>query len=509
MKKKLLAIMLAIAMMATVAVVFAGCNINNNYWQNPYFEPVSRDSFDDYTDEFFENNTLVLVCTMTSSGGFPSFMSLSAVVPNENGELVFVFSLNLPNGNLNWTANIGYVMVFAEIPNAVLEKYSFGRVITVGGGRSFNQAPEWLDDRLPYQIEFGLAPPITHNIHTSWDGEGQKFHGLAHSKVFGSFATITSMQQLNDFLHPSQDATYTVYDYNFWSVCEAQSSWWTIPNFERSHSWWNIAFDRYRVYIDRNSRGEFVYISTVSPWNLSANNAVEFLSLTSGYYTVRVISNQQLWTLNNNAPYFGYSVGYWQFEFKTKSAQHLVMYPSLGIIESLRWCCDLNSPPPVNIYSASGEKVNASLIGSSVPFSVLGLSEGSNTIKVELQQDRPFYRDGVLYYGRHYGIWQANLKIGSNSNYNFRFTGTDDNTLWWDGINTVPYRVYVNRHSRNGFVYSHTTSSSFSMHMTRVAYLNLSRGNNTVRVVSTRNTWNYRDGILRYGISGGEFDIQR
>jgi|GEM_PF-5567751 len=147
MRKKLLVIILALAIMATTIVALTGCNSYNG-WINPYFQPPARGSFDEYTEEFFENNTLVFVCTETSSGMFPPFMSLSAVVPNEEGELVFAFSLNIPNGNFAWTADIGYVMVIAEIPNAALEKYTLGSVITVGGG--WHNASEWLDSRLPY-----------------------------------------------------------------------------------------------------------------------------------------------------------------------------------------------------------------------------------------------------------------------------------------------------------------------------------------------------------------------
>lgn len=254
------------------------------------------------------------------------------------------------------------------------------------------------------------------------------------------------------------------------------------------------------MYVDRGNTGSFDFITTV--FQMSSNSTVSMLNLAEGQNTVRIKSTQRVWTLKNNAPLLRYSIGYWHINLVLDDIEHFILFGG-GSSSYLIW----NGRIDARIYTTNsqGQFITTTTGNTSIGYSALNIRPGENKIRVVSIENWPSYNEGVLVYGRHYGLLQLYFISEGATNYVIEILGNGD-SIAWDGAWGILYRVYVNRHDGQGFVYAITTES-WHNRIVPISELSLARGSNTVRVVSTQNTWNFSDGILRYGISSGEVDI--
>ncbi|MCL2177452.1 MAG: hypothetical protein FWB72_05905 [Firmicutes bacterium] len=166
----------------------------------------------------------------------------------------------------------------------------------------------------------------------------------------------------------------------------------------------------------------------------------------------------------------------------------------------------------VNRYDGQGfvsvSSVNGAttLTSSGSSLERLRLTAGRNTVKIVLISH---YADGILTKNSR-GYWFADVIVGDfTGQYYFRVY----NDRFFNYVLSLPYRFYVDVKDGYGFVFRASLVSVASIHPTfpgiPLSRLGLTYGENTVRIISSRQVWAYIDGFVRFGFSTATFVLYK
>ncbi|MCL2370952.1 MAG: Ig-like domain-containing protein [Firmicutes bacterium] len=266
---------------------------------------------------------------------------------------------------------------------------------------------------------------------------------------------------------------------------------------------WNGSLRAYRVYVEGND-GQFRFIENHHPTNFGVGfMQISRLNLTPGKNTVRVVSSGNALIYQNGVIKRGITVGYWEVEHK----QEQILFDYNFVVSGANFSWDrLASNAPYRVYiNRDGVKDNFEFVMTAsavVQLSGLNLTEGENIVRVVQVNGIWDYKDGVLTFGQTKGYWEIEHKLGYIYNdYNFVVSGANFN---WNRLSSnAPYRVYINRDGvKDNFEFVTTVSGAVQL-----SGLNLTEGENVVRVVQVNSIWDYKDGTLTFGQTKGYWEF--
>ncbi|MCL2256128.1 MAG: hypothetical protein FWC11_04635 [Firmicutes bacterium] len=271
---------------------------------------------------------------------------------------------------------------------------------------------------------------------------------------------------------------------------------------------WNGDDVFYRVYVKRANTDSFWFTGETHGQNA---RALSSLSLSHGINVVRIIATHIQY--ENGLLRRELSVGHWHVLFSQEEILTEYHFSANGMHMEWSSVGGNSYRVYVNRHDGQGFDFVQTSFGGGINHNMLlddfGLTLGKNTIRIEnylRSWSNPnvsiwVYDRGILRFGRRVGYWTFELVEESFSNDYLFGAGNDfwgNKFFRFTNASFVDYRVYVDRHNGKGFDFALNARGNSNV---AISELNLTKGLNTVRVVSTASTWRYQNGIMTNNIS--------
>jgi|GEM_PF-3585457 len=265
---------------------------------------------------------------------------------------------------------------------------------------------------------------------------------------------------------------------------------------------WDSAGWQYAIYMQTNTGFEF--IENVFTGSGARFNAVQ---PQVGTNIMRVVSTQNNYTYQNGTLYFGISTGYFEFEKTYEDYEADYTFTLSNNNNFMFWRGDVwGGSYNVFIDRHDGQgfwwlfQRNAL---TNIALDTLSLIDGYYTLKVVSTGAKYREINGILTLGISTGFWEFDFVQGDAYHPDEIYI-EGGNTIWGRLRQYVGYRVYINRHDGEGFVFERNIARNMGV---GVGAFNPSEGKNTVRFVSGT-VWQYDDGVLSLVSSYGYWEFE-
>jgi len=264
----------------------------------------------------------------------------------------------------------------------------------------------------------------------------------------------------------------------------------------------------YRVYVDRDDNEGFQFIGYQTGIQ---TRQLSMLGLNQGNNTIRVVSTvvpPHLWEYNDGVltRFLSQGTGYWEIYFEEQNVVGNYVFEVAGILLRVHgatphgYILEVKQPGsdsfvPMMTFSTTVSLMNLDLMPGEHIFRITSFAIWT-------------YENGTMRMTVSTGYWKFELvEQDFTRDYDFPITGQSFSIHGpWSSL---LYRMYVDRHDGNGFVFVRNVTLSAA---TRFADLGLTSGQNTIRVISQianprLHSMYYSNGILFRGQSSSYFDI--
>jgi len=265
---------------------------------------------------------------------------------------------------------------------------------------------------------------------------------------------------------------------------------------------WNSSGWQYAIYMQTNNGFEFRE-------NVFTGSGARFNAVQPqvGTNVMRVVSTQNNYTYQNGTLYFGISTSYFEFEKTHEDYEADYNFTLSNNNDFMFWRGDVwGGSYNVSIDRHDGQGFRwlfQRSANSNIALVTLGLIDGYYALRVVSTGDRYRIINGILTLGISTGFWEFDFTQGDV--YHPDEVYIENNQFIFGRLfRDVGYRVYIDRHDGEGFVFEETIGRNMGI---GVGAFNPSEGLNTVRLVSAP-IWQYTDGILSSGSSYGYWEFE-